>query len=52
MLPKSSDMLNKNTLGVQRVQGQLKAALQTGSCATKNFEARKLHTLSKILLTP
>ena len=32
---KSGDMLNKNTLGVKKVQGQLEAALQTG--ATKNF---------------
>ena len=33
---KSGDMLNKNTLGVKKVQGQLEAALQTG--ATKNFD--------------
>ena len=33
---KSSDMLNKNTLGVKKVQGQTEAALQTG--ATKNFD--------------
>ena len=29
-------MLNKNTLGVKKVQGQSEAALQTG--ATKNFD--------------
>ena len=29
-------MLNKNTLGVKKVGGQLEAALQTG--ATKNFD--------------
>ena len=29
-------MLNKNTLGVKIVQGQLEAALQTG--VTKNFD--------------
>ena len=33
---KSGDMLNKNTLGVKKVRGQLEAALQTG--ATKNFD--------------
>ena len=33
---KSDDMLNKKTLGVKKVQGQLEAALQTG--ATKNFD--------------
>ena len=33
---KSGDMLNKNTLGETKVQGQLEAALQTG--ATKNFD--------------
>ena len=33
---KSSDMLNKNTLGVKKVRGQSEAALQTG--ATKNFD--------------
>ena len=27
---KSSDMLNKNTLGVKKVRGQSEAALQTG----------------------
>ncbi len=29
-------MLNKNTLGVKKVRGQLEAALQTG--ATKNLD--------------
>ena len=29
-------LLNKNTLGVKKVRGQLEAALQTG--ATKNFD--------------
>ena len=29
-------MLNKNTLGVKKVRGQLEAALQIG--ATKNFD--------------
>ena len=29
-------MLNKNTLGVKKVRGQLEAALQTD--ATKNFD--------------
>ena len=33
---KSGDMLNKNTLGIKKVRGQLEAALQTG--ATKNFD--------------
>ena len=33
---KSSDMLNKNTLGVKKVRGQSEAALQTGT--TKNFD--------------
>ena len=33
---KSGDMLNKNTLGVKKVRGQLETALQTG--ATKNFD--------------
>ena len=33
---KSSDTLNKNTLGVKKVRGQSEAALQTG--ATKNFD--------------
>ena len=33
---KSGDMLNKNILGVKKVQGQLEAALQTG--ATKTFD--------------
>ena len=33
---KSGDMLNKNTLGVKKVRGQLEAALQTG--ATKNLD--------------
>ena len=42
----SSDMLNKNTLDVKKVQGQSEAALQTG--ATKNFDIKKLY-LSKIL---
>ena len=28
---KSGDMLNKNTLGVKKVRGQLEAALQTGA---------------------
>ena len=37
---KSGDMLNKNTLGVKKVRGQLEAALQTG--ATKNFDTKKL----------
>ena len=31
-----SSMLNKNSLGVRKVQGQSEAALQTG--ATKNFD--------------
>ena len=35
-LQKSGDMLNKNTLGIKKVRGQLEAALQTG--ATKNFD--------------
>ena len=34
VIPKSSDMLNKNTLGVKKVRGH--AALQTD--ATKNFD--------------
>ena len=32
---KSSDMLNKNTLGVKKVQGQSEAALQIGMCDQK-----------------
>ena len=48
---KSSDMLNKNTLGVKKVQGQSEAALQIGMCDQKlgyhAVEAKKL--LIKIL---
>ena len=33
---KSSDMLNKNILGVKKVRDQSEAALQTG--VTKNFD--------------
>ena len=33
---KSGDMLNKNTMDVKKVRGQLEAALQTG--VTKNFD--------------
>ena len=36
---KSGDMLNKNTLGVKKVRGQLEAALQTG--ATKRWPSDK-----------
>ena len=32
---KSSDMLNKNTLGINKVRGQSEAALQTGMCDQK-----------------
>ena len=32
---KSSDMLNKNTLGVKKVRGQSEAALQIGMCDQK-----------------
>ena len=32
---KSSDMLNKNTLGIKKVRGQSKAALQMGMCDQK-----------------
>ena len=32
---KSSDMLNKNTLGVKKVRGQSEAALQMGMCDQK-----------------
>ena len=32
---KSSDMLNKNTLGVKKVRGQSEAALQIGICDQK-----------------
>ena len=41
---KSSDMLNKNTLGVKKVQGQSEAALQIGMCDQKliSVEAKKL----------
>ena len=35
---KSSDMLNKNTLGIKKVRGQSEAALQIGICVTKNFD--------------
>ena len=43
---KSSDMLNKNTLGVKKGQGQSEAALQTG--ATKNFDISRV-TYQKFL---
>ena len=33
---KSSDMLNKNTLGVKTVRGQSEAALQIGMCDQKH----------------
>ena len=36
VVSKSTYMLNKNTLGVKKVRGQLEAALQIG--ATKNFD--------------
>ena len=32
---KSSDMLNKNTLGIKKVRGQSEAALQIGMCDQK-----------------
>ena len=41
---KSSDMLNKNTLGVKKVRGQSEAALQIGMCEKTliSVEANKL----------
>ena len=43
---KSSDMLNKNTLGVKKVRGQSEAALQIGSYVRPktliSVEAKKL----------
>ena len=49
---KSSDMLNKNTLGVKKVQGQSEAALQIGMCDQKLwYQLRPRSYLSKIFLT-
>ena len=52
-------LLNKNTLGIKKVQGQSEAALQAGRCDQKlciSAEARSyfimIITLSKILLIP
>ena len=41
---KGSDMLNKNTLGVKKVQGQSEASLQI--CATKNFDISYGHKVT------
>ena len=41
MFTKSSDMLNKNTLGIKKVQGQSEAACKQAD-ATKNFDIKKL----------
>ena len=35
LFTKSSDILNKNTLGVKKVQGQSEPTLQTGMCDQK-----------------
>ena len=47
---KSSDMLNKNTLGVKKVRGQSEATCKKAGAQPKaliSAEAKKLATLSK-----